>query len=355
MLSSPGKPSQKGSALLIVLVIALVALASLVGIATFRKSAIPSSPASYQAQIVSATPTPSPIAYVQSNSTVPGNNLSTISTAYSNAQTQGNLNVIIIGWQGTAASIKSVTDTQGNTYAIAIGITKGSGLSQAIYYAKNIKAGSNTATVTFDRTVNSPDLMILEYSGLDTLNPLNATHAQTGQSASASSGQAANITAGELLIGAGVTNRQYTAPGSSYTQRIITNPNARSIAEDRIVNSSGSYDASASLNLSTAYYVMQIATFKPAPAPSATPTPTPTPYTYSQSSYYAYSQAAYVTPTPTPCLTSTASWQSTAIISQTGSFEATYDDTPSSNLMDGVMDFSTQNAAAYTDLAIGYE
>src|SRR5438445_8912357 len=118
MLSSPRKASQTGSALLIVLVIALVALASIVGLTTFRKSAIPSSPASYQAQIVSATPTPSPIPpppFVQSNSTVPGNNLSTLSTSYTDAQTQGNLNVIIIGWQGTAASIKSVSDTQGNT------------------------------------------------------------------------------------------------------------------------------------------------------------------------------------------------------------------------------------------------
>src|SRR2546422_5511006 len=92
--------SQRGSALLVVLIVALVALASLVGIATFRKSAIPSSPASYQAQIVSATPTPSPIAFVQSNATVPGNNLSTISTSYTNAQKAGNLNVIIVGWQG---------------------------------------------------------------------------------------------------------------------------------------------------------------------------------------------------------------------------------------------------------------
>src|SRR5437667_6011898 len=101
MSSVNPRAPQKGSALLIVLVIALVALASIVGLATFKKSAIPSSPASYQAQIVSATPTPTPgpIAFVQSNSTALNGQKTSVTSTYPSIHTQADLNVVIIGWQ----------------------------------------------------------------------------------------------------------------------------------------------------------------------------------------------------------------------------------------------------------------
>src|SRR5437870_13419885 len=136
--------SERGSALLIVLVIALVALASVVGLATFKKSAIPSSPASYQAQIVSATPTPtpSPIAFVQSNSTALNGQKASVTSSYPSIQTQGNLNVVIVAWQGGGNSIAHVTDSLGNTYTQILQ-NHGTGLSQALYYAKNINSGSN--------------------------------------------------------------------------------------------------------------------------------------------------------------------------------------------------------------------
>ena len=50
---------------------------------------------------------------------------------------------------------------------------RGAGLSQAIYYAKNIKAaaaGTNTVTVTFNTATPYVDAR-LEYSGLDPVNP----------------------------------------------------------------------------------------------------------------------------------------------------------------------------------------
>src|SRR2546428_13723096 len=96
--SSWVKARERGSALLIVLVIALVALASIVGLTTFKKSAIPSSPASYQAQIASTTPTPTPtpIPYVPSNSTALNGQKASVTSTYPTTQTQANLNVIIM-------------------------------------------------------------------------------------------------------------------------------------------------------------------------------------------------------------------------------------------------------------------
>ena len=69
---------------------------------------------------------------------------------------------------------------KGNVYARAVGPTiqpgpaGGGGLSQAIYYAANVKAapaGSNTITVNFNTAVNFADVRILEYSGLDPTRP----------------------------------------------------------------------------------------------------------------------------------------------------------------------------------------
>src|SRR5713101_1740752 len=110
----PPRP-QRGSALLIVL-IALLAVGAAISLAvlnhsgSFLTSPIASSPSLYQAQIVSATPTPtpSPIAFVQSNSTALNGQKASVSSTYPSIQTQGNLNVVIIGWQGGGNSIANV-------------------------------------------------------------------------------------------------------------------------------------------------------------------------------------------------------------------------------------------------------
>src|SRR5437870_3269775 len=220
------RASQKGSALLIVL-IALLAVGGAISIALLNRSGssltspIASSPSLYQAQIVSATPTPSPIAYVQSNSTALNGQKASVTSSYPNIQTQGNLNVVIVAWQGGGNSIAHVTDSLGNTYTQILQ-NHTTGLSQALYYAKNINSGvNNTVKATFAQgAASAPDLIVLEYKNVDTQNPLNATHAQSGTGTlTPSSGQAANITAGELLVGAGMTSKLFTAPGPSYTQR----------------------------------------------------------------------------------------------------------------------------------------
>ena len=82
-------------------------------------------------------------------------------------------------WGDTTATVSSVTDSKGNTYALAAGPTKATGLTSALYYAKNIAAGTNTVTVKFSATAHSPNVNVLEYSGLDTANPLDAMASAT--------------------------------------------------------------------------------------------------------------------------------------------------------------------------------
>src|SRR6267378_4252495 len=72
-----------------------------------------------------ATPT-----FVQVASAVPqSQSVTSISSTYGLAQTAGNLNVAIIGWNDTTAHVSTVTDTSGNIYKLAVGPTLGSALS----------------------------------------------------------------------------------------------------------------------------------------------------------------------------------------------------------------------------------
>ncbi len=88
-----------------------------------------------------------PIAFVQVKSATPQTASASVPVTFTAAQTAGNMNVVVVGWNDTTSTVSSVTDSRGNTYTLAIGPTTGTGLRQSIYYAKNIAAGTNTVTV----------------------------------------------------------------------------------------------------------------------------------------------------------------------------------------------------------------
>ncbi len=202
-----------------------------------------------------------PIAFVQVNAAIPQTNSASVPVTFGLAQTAGNLNIVVVGWNDITSTVTSVTDSLGNTYAQA-GITvSGTAERQAIYYAKNILAGSNTVTATFNQAARFVDVRILEYSGLDTTNPLDVTASAAGSSVSPNSGTATTTSANELIFGAGTTATGFYAPGTGFTTRIITGDG--DIAEDKVVSSTGSYSATAPT--SSAPWVMQMATFRAKP------------------------------------------------------------------------------------------
>jgi hypothetical protein len=209
----------------------------------------------------SAPPTSPGINFVQATtgpSTIQAANTS-VSVAYINTQNAGDLNIVAVGWEDTTSAIGSVTDTHGNTYTRAVAPIPSGGLQQAIYYAKNIAAGGNTVTVTFNQAAAYPDVRILEYSGLDPTSPLDVTAAAAGSGASASSGGATTTSANELIFGSGTTTgTAFTAPGSGFTTRVLDIYG--NLAEDMTVSSPGSNAATATN--SSGNWVMQMATFK---------------------------------------------------------------------------------------------
>ena len=115
-------------------------------------------------------------------------------------------------------------------------------MRQSIYYAKNIAAGSNTVTVKFNQAAAFVDVRALEYSGLDTVSPLDVTAGAAGSGTTGNSGTATTTSAKELIVGAGMTATKFTQAGRDFTLRTITSPDA-DIAEDKGTTAAGSYNA----------------------------------------------------------------------------------------------------------------
>jgi hypothetical protein len=202
----------------------------------------------------------SPINFVQVAAATPVSKPLTLTVTYPLAQTQGNMNIVVVGWHDATATLKSVTDSLGNTYKLAVGPTTGQKLRQKIYYAPNIVAGTNTVTITFNVAATNPDVRILEYSGLDPVSPFDVAAGADSNSLLANSGSVSTNFNSELLFGADLAATT-SGPGAGYTSRIIT-PEG-DIAEDDIASVTGSYSATAPLK-TKGPWVMQIATFKAA-------------------------------------------------------------------------------------------
>ena len=216
--------------------------------------------------VLQAAPT---ISYVQSNYAAPQTPQTTVKVTFTAAQVAGDLNIVVVGWNDSTATVSAVTDSRGNTYARAVGPTVQSGVaSQSIYYAKNIVSaatGTNTVTVTFASAAAYPDIRILEYNGADPSNPVDVTAANFGNSATSSSGSATTTSATDLIFGANLVQSTTTGPGSGFTKRLLTTPDG-DIAEDRMVTATGSYSATAPVKPSNPWIMQMIAVRTPSGA-----------------------------------------------------------------------------------------
>ncbi len=220
------------------------------------------------------TGAPPAIAFVQVNSATPQTSQTTVTVPFTTAQAVGNLNVVVVGWNDSTTTVKTITDTKNNVYALAVGPTVQTGVAtQSIYYAKNIAAaaaGANVVSVTFTTAANYPDIRIAEYSGLDTVSPFDVGTGAVGNSATASTVAVNTNNANDLLIGANVVQTNTPGAGTGFTSRIVTYPDS-DILEDRVVTAIGSYTATAPVSPS-AQWVMQMAAFRAAgsvPVPTA--------------------------------------------------------------------------------------
>jgi fibronectin type 3 domain-containing protein len=214
------------------------------------------------------------INYVQGNYATPQSSPSSVSVPFQGAQSAGDMNVVVVGWNNSTAVVQSVIDSRGTSYGLAVGPTVVSGaLSQSIYYASNIaaaSAGANTVTVIFSTAAFAPDIRIVEYAGASQSNPVDVTAAKSGKGTSSSSGAVTTTNASDLLVGANIVTSLTSGAGSGYTLRISTSPDG-DIVEDQMVTTTGSHSATASI--SSGKWIMQMVAFRAASAVAAPPLP----------------------------------------------------------------------------------
>jgi hypothetical protein len=179
----------------------------------------------------------------QQNYAVPQSPMTAVSVPYSKAQQAGDLNIVVVGWNGATETIQSVVDTNQNTYSVAAPVVRSPHFSQAIYFAPHVASGSSTVTVTFSSAASSPDVRIVEYSGASATVSLLQSASANGTGA-ASAGPVATDGAGEFVFAAGTTLEQFTGAGAGFTLRTITQPDG-DIIEDMFPPQPGSYVATA--------------------------------------------------------------------------------------------------------------
>ena len=210
--------------------------------------------------VLETAPPPIPVqpALVQQNYATPQTPQTRVSVTYPNAQIQGDMNILAVGWFDTNASISTVSDSMSNIYQVAVSTFRSNNMSQAIYYSTNITSGPNTVTVTFSQAANNVDLRATEYSGQVTV--FDAGNSTSGIGTIANSGSVTATLTNELIFGAGLSLSGFATVGTGFADGIITVPDA-DIVEDRIAAASGAYNATANVT-SSKVWLMQVAAFK---------------------------------------------------------------------------------------------
>lgn len=210
------------------------------------------------------------ISFVQETTARGGGTNPTTTPNFGSAVTVGNLIVVGIGWTDAGITVNSVTDTVGNVYVSALAqqtnVVGAATIHHQIWYAKNVKAGTDAVTVTLSSVAGVIDFVSVEYSGSDTSNPLDQISSATGTSAVMDSGSKTTTVPNELIFGGGYSG-SIPGPGGMFTQRGVGTEAEGVIEEDRIVSSVGTFSATSSAGTIIAW-VMQMATFKPAAAAS---------------------------------------------------------------------------------------
>ena len=183
-----------------------------------------------------------PINYIQSNSSVSWTTVSAISSSFTSNTTAGN--TIVVGASTIGPAITSVSDTQGNIYVQAV-----ANGPNAIWYASNIKGGSDAVTATFASGSVFGVIYIHEYSGLGA-NPLDQISSQTGTGTAVTSGAKTTTQGNELIFGYASVDHFVQSGASGFSVRQTAGGN---MSEDMIVSAAGTYSANFTQNGSFAW------------------------------------------------------------------------------------------------------
>ena len=176
---------------------------------------------------------------------------------------QHSLVVVWISYHSGTEHVTAVSDSAGNAYQLAVGPTQGqgqlAGQQQEIWFARNANAGQTVVvTAQLSGAFNAEkSITAHEYTGLDLVNPLDATSSATGLTAPSSG--TTNATDSTILFGAAIFSGSGNADtANGFTQRSSLNANA---SEDKRILGPGPVAATFTLPAAQDW-IAQMATFR---------------------------------------------------------------------------------------------
>lgn len=124
---------------------------------------------------------------------------SSLSLSFSSNRTVGNL--ILVGFDFDTNSIPtSISDSQGNVFTeVGSQLTSPGGARSRLFYAKSTRGGADTITVNLSANSAWIELYISEYSGANSISPVDAQAGASGRAGYVSSGVATTTASGDLI------------------------------------------------------------------------------------------------------------------------------------------------------------
>jgi hypothetical protein len=220
----------------------------------------------------SAAPPGGGIALVQqagSNFMVSGGTQNQASAMFTSPNT-ANSTIIALGfWQVSGVFSATITDTIGNTYSSIPAVDNPQGVAMQIFYLPHTQAGANTVTITMSAGFDSyVGLAIFEYAGLGGSSILEGSAGQYAPATtSAASTPPVMTSSSDSLLFAGFADTDGSGvitPGPAWTA-LVTNDGFYMLAEARIVSTTGTFAASATLPSTDNSWVAVMAAFQGAP------------------------------------------------------------------------------------------
>jgi hypothetical protein len=260
----------------IVAAIALVVLAADITYAVFFKSStsVPCcTPTATATVTLTSTPTPiPPPALVNHNFNGEYTNSPLNTVAFPKSAVAGDLIIVAITqYQGT---VSSVSDSENNMYtrvAVQNANSDPNNDYVELYYAKNVKGGATTVTVTFS-AAGDTNVGIYEFAHLDTLSPLDLVAKNTGSGNAPNGGTLSTSNDNDLYFAVGVdddnsTSPEKTTPASAGSGYILVDnaddPNTEKFYAEYRISPHGVYQTNFSIQLQSEWAVVG-ASFKQA-------------------------------------------------------------------------------------------
>lgn len=228
------------------------------------------------------------IAQVQKTNGKTAGAATTVSASWGSATTTGNLLVAIIGLKNS--STITPPTVSGNAWTLVERATSaadanGKVASNAIYYIKNANSQSGSSSWTISSS--QATLHLVEYSGINTVSPLDVHKSNPGTSSPTSSGTTGTTAqANEVAVsgvndskGASSAGNAFTITSSGWTEEAevgattgTQNNRTDGAFDQKILSATGTQQATNTYSAATSLnYAATIATFKEAPAAPGIP------------------------------------------------------------------------------------